>query len=263
MAPTTGHDWKVFVNLAISLDGHLAGPNAGPANPIGDHGLGLHNWMAGQAAFNGRPDGETGRDNDLVLEVERRTGAFVLGRRMFDEGEANWGDPSPLDGPVFVLTNTPRESWRRSNMTFHFVTDGIHAALKQAQDATGERDVQISGGADTVRQYLDAGLVDELQLHFAPVLLGAGNRLFDGIRPGLRELTPDQGARLTERCRARLLRPIPLARPPAESTRPVRRARAPARRRSGRVRPRTRRAGATPPPAPPASPWTRRPRSSA
>jgi dihydrofolate reductase len=75
-------------------------------------------------------------------------------------------------------------------MTFHFVTDGIHAALKQAQDAAGERDVQISGGADTVRQYLDAGLVDELQLHFAPVLLGAGNRLFDGIRPGLRELTP-------------------------------------------------------------------------
>ena len=181
---------KVFVNLTISLDGYLAGPNAGPANPIGDHGLALHDWMSGQAAFNGRPDGETGRDNDLIREVLRRTGAFILGRRMFDEGEANWGDPSPFDGPVFVLTTSPHEPWQRSNMTFHFVTGGVQTALERAREAAGDRDVQIAGGADTVRQYLDAGLVDELQLHIAPVLLGAGNRLFDGSRPGLRGLTP-------------------------------------------------------------------------
>ncbi|HEY4460097.1 MAG TPA: dihydrofolate reductase family protein [Pseudonocardiaceae bacterium] len=183
---------NVFVDLAISLDGYVAGPNPGPTNPLGTHGLDLHNWMFGQAAFTGRPDGETGRDNDLVLEVQRRAGAFILGRRMFDEGEGegNWGDPSPFDAPVFVLTNSPREPWQRSNNTFYFVTDGIHAALKRAQEAAGERDVQIAGGADTVRQYLDAGLVDDLQLHVAPLLLGAGTRLFDGIRPGLRALTP-------------------------------------------------------------------------
>jgi dihydrofolate reductase len=181
---------KVFADLAVSLDGYLAGPNAGPTNPIGDNGLRLHDWMAGQAAFNGRPDGATGRDNDLIQEVIDRAGAFVMGRRMFDEGETNWGDPSPFDGPVFVLTNSPREPLVRSNNTFHFDTDGIHAALDRARAAAGERDVQIAGGADTVCQYLDAGLVDDLQVHVAPVLLGAGNRLFDRLTPGLVELTP-------------------------------------------------------------------------
>lgn len=183
---------SVFVDMAVSLDGYIAGSNPGPDNPIGDNGLRLHDWMFGQAAFNGRPDGETGRDNDLIQEVRDRAGAFILGRRMFDEGEANWGDPSPFGGPVFVLTNTPRDPWPRSNNTFYFVTDGIHSALEQARDAAGERDVQIPGGADTVRQYLDAGLVDELQLHVVPILLGAGNRLFDGLRPGFGRLTPNR-----------------------------------------------------------------------
>jgi dihydrofolate reductase len=184
---------KVFADLAISLDGYLAGPNPGPDNPIGDNGLRLHTWMYDQSVFNGKTaeeGGLTGRDNDLIMEVRNRAGAFVLGRRMFDEGEANWGDPSPFDGPVFVLTNSPREPWQRKNNTFYFVTGGITSALERARAAAGDRDVQISGGADTVRQYLDAGLVDELQLHIAPVLLGAGNRLFDGIAPGLRELAP-------------------------------------------------------------------------
>ena len=119
---------SVFVDMAVSLDGYIAGSNPGPDNPIGDNGLRLHDWMFGQAAFNGRPDGETGRDNDLIQEVRDRAGAFILGRRMFDEGEANWGDPSPFGGPVFVLTNTPRDPWPRSNNTFYFVTDGIHSA---------------------------------------------------------------------------------------------------------------------------------------
>ncbi len=184
---------KVFVDLAVSLDGYIAGPNAGINNPLGDNGPRLHQWKYGLAAFRallGLPGGATGADNDLVTEVTDRAGAFILGRRMFDEGEASWPDPSPFNGPVFVLTNTPREPWARSKNTFYFVTDGIGSALDAARAAAGERDVQISGGADTVRQYLNAGLVDELQLHIAPVLLGAGTRLFDGLTPGLRRLTP-------------------------------------------------------------------------
>ncbi|HJP74125.1 MAG TPA: dihydrofolate reductase family protein [Pseudonocardiaceae bacterium] len=184
---------KVFVDLAISLDGYSAGPDAGPDNPIGTNGPGLHNWMYEQAAFiggHGDEGGLTGPDNDLILEKINRAGAFILGRRMFDEGEVHWGDPSPFDGPVFVLTNSPREPWKRKNNTFYFVTDGIESALAKARAAAGDKDVQISGGADTVRQYLDAGLIDDMELHIAPVLLGAGNRLFEGIAPGLRELTP-------------------------------------------------------------------------
>jgi dihydrofolate reductase len=184
---------KVFVDLAISLDGYIAGPNADVSNPLGDNGPRLHQWKYGLAAFRvllGLPGGKTDGDNDLVEEVIDRAGAFILGRRMFDEGEVSWPDPSPFNGPVFVLTNTPREPWVRSKNTFHFVTDDIERVLEQARAAAGEKDVQISGGAETVRQYLSAGLVDELQLHIAPVLLGAGIRLFDGIEPGLRTLTP-------------------------------------------------------------------------
>ena len=183
---------KVFVDLAISLDGYIAGPNAGISNPLGDNGPRLHQWKYGVAAFRallGLPGGSTGADNDLVREVTDRAGAFILGRRMFDEGEVSWPDPSPFAGPVFVLTNTPREPWVRRDNTFYFVTDGARSALDQARAAAGEKDVQISGGAGTVCQYLNAGLVDELQLHIAPVLLGAGTRLFDGCEPGLRVLS--------------------------------------------------------------------------
>ena len=183
---------KVFVDVEVSLDGYLAGPNPGVDNPIGDNGLRLHDWMFEQQAFLGRQGGaggHTGSDNDLIKEVVDRAGAFILGRRMFDEGEAHWSDPSPFDGPVFVLTSTPREPWARSNNTFYFVTDGIDRALAAAREAAGERDVQISGGADTIRQYLDADLVDELQVHVAPVLLGAGNRLFGSLKPNFRALT--------------------------------------------------------------------------
>jgi dihydrofolate reductase len=105
-----------------------------------------------------------------------------MGRRMFDEGEVGWADPSPFRAPVFVLTRHAREPWvRQGGTTFTFVTDGIESALEQARAAAGDKDVHIAGGADIVRQYIEAGMLDELQIHLAPVLLGDGVRLFDGI----------------------------------------------------------------------------------
>ncbi len=107
-----------------------------------------------------------------------------MGRRMFDEGKVGWPDPPPFRAPVFVLTNRAREPWvRQGGTTFTFVTDGIESALAQARQAAGDKDVRVSGGADAVRQFLGAGLIDEVQIHLAPVLLGDGVRLFDGIDP--------------------------------------------------------------------------------
>jgi dihydrofolate reductase len=105
---------------------------------------------------------------------------------MFAEGEVGWPDPPPFRAPVFVLTHTPQDPWgRQGGTTFTFITEGIHSALDQARKAAGNKDVQISGGADTVRQFLDHGLLDELQIHLAPLVLGAGVRLFDGVSPEL------------------------------------------------------------------------------
>ena len=178
---------KVFVDLGVSLDGYIAGPNARPDNPLGDGGLRIHEWVFGLASFRERlgwEGGEGGADDALVRDVFARAGAYVLGRRMFDEGEVSWPEEAPFRAPVFVLTHKPREPWlRKGGTTFQFVTDGIESALQQARAAAGDKDVGISGGADTVRQYIKAGLVDELTLHVAPILLGAGNRLFDGLGP--------------------------------------------------------------------------------
>ena len=114
-----------------------------------------------------------------------------MGRRMFDEGEVGWSDPPPFRAPVFVLTNHAREPWvRQGGTTFTFVTDGIESALEQAKAAAGDKDILIAGGANTVRQFLEAGLLDELQIHLAPVLLGDGVRLFDHVDPERIELEP-------------------------------------------------------------------------
>jgi len=125
----------------------------------------------------------------VVKELNARVGAYVMGRRMFDEGEVGWPDPPPFGAPVFVLTHHLREPWlRQDETTFTFVTDGIESALEKARAAAGEKDVRIAGGANTVGQYLEAGLVDELQIHLAPVLLGEGVRLFDHVEAKRTEL---------------------------------------------------------------------------
>ena len=177
---------KVFVHLGVSLDGFVAGVNRGPANPLGHLGIKLHEWMFRQRAFRENlklgEGGETGADNALIEATTKRIGANVMGKRMFEEGEANWPEEAPFHTPVFVLTHERRAPWERpGGTTFYFVNDGIHSALEQARRAAGEKDVRIAGGAGVVRQYLNAGLVDELTLSLSPILLGDGLRLFDGV----------------------------------------------------------------------------------
>jgi dihydrofolate reductase len=180
----------VFASLGISLDGYVAGPNAGPDNALGDRGDDLHQWLYEVETWReraGLSGGETNPDDEIVQENAARAGAYVMGRRMFDEGEVGWPDPPPFRAPVFVLTHDAREPWKRQGgTTFTFVTGGIADALEQARAAAGERDVQVAGGAHAVRQSLDAELLDELELHLAPVVLGDGARLFDGVDPGVR-----------------------------------------------------------------------------
>jgi dihydrofolate reductase len=178
----------VFAQMSVSLDGYVAGPGDGPDNPLGDRGEIVHEWMIDTAAFLERHGGRTGgrrdRESELLAESIARTGATVMGRRMFDNGEEPWGPEPPFRHPVFVVTHRAREPLvRDGGTTFHFVTDGIERALEQARAAAGERDVEIGGGADIVQQYLLAGLLDELEIHLAPVFLGGGVRLFD--RPEL------------------------------------------------------------------------------
>lgn len=177
---------KVFVHLGMSLDGFMAGPNRGPANPLGDAGLSIHDWLFKQRAFRRHlslgDDGESGLDNRMVEAVFARIGANIMGKRMFDEGEANWPEEAPFHAPVFVLTKETRSPWLRpGGTTFYFVNDGLEAVLARAREAAGDKNVRISGGQSVVMQYLNAGWVDELYIALAPVFLGEGLRLFDGI----------------------------------------------------------------------------------
>jgi dihydrofolate reductase len=177
---------SVFVNLGISLDGYIAGPNRGPDNPLGDGGLEIHAWAFEQRAFREHlqlgEGGETGVDNRVIEATFERIGANILGKRMFEEGEANWPEEAPFHTPVFVLTKEKRSPWqRKGGTTFYFVNDGIESALAKAREAAGTKDVRISGGKDVVLQYLNAGLVDEVALSLVPRFLGGGLRLFDGI----------------------------------------------------------------------------------
>ncbi len=177
----------------MSLDGFVAGPEQSVVDPLGKGGMRLHEWALETAAWreqHGMPGGERSVDSEVVERVERGVGAYVMGRGMFgggpgpwDQGWTGWwGEEPPFHAPVFVLTHHPREPLEmRGGTTFAFVTDGIEAALERARAAAGERDVAIAGGAAAVRQYLAAGLLDELLLHVVPVTLGAGERLFEDI----------------------------------------------------------------------------------
>jgi dihydrofolate reductase len=176
---------KVTVDIGMSLDGFIAGPNAGPQNALGDGGHRIHQWVYDLEAWRERQSlrgGQTNRDDEVLREAYEHVGAFIMGRRMFAEGEIGWPDPPPFQAPVFVLTNHGREPWiRGGGTTFTFVTDGIESALEQAREAAGETDVRISGGANTIDQFAKAGLVDEVQFHLAPVILGRGVKLFETV----------------------------------------------------------------------------------
>lgn len=176
---------KVFVDISMSLDGFIAGPNAAPQNPLGDGGQRLHQWMYEVVSWRERQSltgGQINQDDEVVQESFARTGAYVMGSRMFGEGELAWPDPPPFRAPVFVLTNHVREPWvRQGGTTFTFVTESVESALRQAKAAAGDKDVRIAGGANAIQQFIEASLVDEIQIHLAPVLLDDGVRLFERI----------------------------------------------------------------------------------
>jgi dihydrofolate reductase len=171
----------VVCDLAISVDGFVAGPDQGPDEPLGIGGRKVHGWH-----LNAQSD----VDRRMTEELMEPKGAVIMGRNMFgpirgewdEDWRGWWGDDPPYHAPVFVLTHHAREPVpMEGGTTFHFVTDGIDAALEQAREAAGGKDIRIAGGAEAARQYLAAGHIDELHLHIAPVLLGSGERLLDGV----------------------------------------------------------------------------------
>jgi dihydrofolate reductase len=188
---------KLRLDITMSLDGFVAGPNQTLEHPLGEGGERLHEWAFAAASWreqHGLSGGEANVDSDVLKESVDATGAVVMGRRMFSGGEgpwaddpnANgwWGDDPPFHVPVFVLTHHARETLVMDGGTsFVFVTDGIEAALAQARGAAGDKDVLAAGGAAIAQQYLAAGLLDELQIHVVPLLLGDGVRLFDHVDP--------------------------------------------------------------------------------
>jgi len=184
-------------NFAVSLDGYAAGPRQSLENPLGENGERLHEWVFSTRygrRMIGEEGGDEGLDNEFLERGDIGIGATIMGRNMFgpirgpwtdDEWKGWWGDEPPYHHPVFVLTHHLRPSiTMNGGTTFHFVSDGIEAALEQALAAADGNDVRIGGGASTVQQYLRAGLVDELHLAISPVLLGDGERLFDHLDGG-------------------------------------------------------------------------------
>jgi dihydrofolate reductase len=189
---------KVRVHISVSADGYVAGPNQSLENPLGEGGESLHDWLVRLRAWrapHGMEGGEVNVSSSVVEESQANVGAEIMGRGKFGGGPGPWaedawrgwwGEEPPFHMPVFVLTRHEREPLTLSDTTFTFVTDGIESALEQARTAAGGKDVFIGGGASAINQYLSAGLVDELELHIVPLMLGGGARLFEGVGPELK-----------------------------------------------------------------------------
>lgn len=184
-------------NLAVSLDGYAAGPDQSLDNPLGVGGTRLHEWVfetRGGHQMQGIDGGDEGLDNEFFAQGDAGIGATIMGRNMFgpirgawgdDPWTGWWGDDPPYHHPVFVLTHHPRPSMSmHGGTTFHFVDDGIDAALERALDAADDDDVRLGGGVATIQQYLHAGLIDDMHLAIVPVLLGEGERLFEHLEGG-------------------------------------------------------------------------------
>jgi dihydrofolate reductase len=174
---------KVVVDLSMSLDGFITSPNDSVEMPLGEGGERLHDWI-----FGGKTDGSGSSPRQSAIDANRAgldeafetTGAIVMDKCLFDIGEEPWGDEPPLQPPVFVLTHRPGETIKKGKTTFTFVTDGIERALERAQAVAGDKDVSVSA-ANVAQQYLQAGLLDEIQIHLVPILLGQGRRLFEHL----------------------------------------------------------------------------------
>jgi dihydrofolate reductase len=186
---------QITLDITMSVDGFVAGPGASLEEPLGAHGLDLHEWifpLRSWRARHGQDGGETGPDDELVARGLASLGAVVMGRRMFSGGSGPWeddpnaggwwDDDPPFRVPVFVVTHHHREPVAFANGTvFHFVTEGVEAAVERAREAANGNDVGVGGGASVATQALRAGLLDRIELHIAPVLLGGGVKLFDGV----------------------------------------------------------------------------------
>ncbi|MBA3408602.1 MAG: dihydrofolate reductase [Solirubrobacterales bacterium] len=191
---------ELRLDISISLDGYVAGPDPSEENPLGIGGEQLHEWALPLEAWrrpHGLEGGEVNRSSEVMEETQANLGATVMGRNMFGgEGswdakpwEGWWGDEPPFHMPVFVITHHDREPLvKDGGTTFTFVTDGIESAFAQAEEAAGGKDIGLAGGADVAQQFLRAGLVDEMQLHVVPVLLGGGTRLLDNLEGANLEL---------------------------------------------------------------------------
>lgn len=175
---------RVLMEITMSLDGYTTGPDVSAEDPLGRGGDRLHDWM-----FAGRSAADTDRyETDHFSTI----GAVILGRRMADLGIGPWGEEPTFHAPCFVVTHRPAETIvKKGGTSYIFVTEGIDAAMARAREAAGEQDVMVIGGADIDRQYLNAGLIDEIRLHLAPIVLGGGTPLFAGVRPEL-PLVPSQ-----------------------------------------------------------------------
>ncbi len=188
---------KLRLGIAMSLDGYVAGPDQDEENPLGVNGQELHEWVFPLKEFremHGESGGETNASSAVLQERQANIGATIMGRNMFGPTRGEWpeeawrgwwGDDPPYHHPVFVLTHYSREPLEmQGGTTFHFVTDGIESALAQAKEAAQGRDVWLAGGASAVNQYLAAGLVEAIDISIAPVILGSGARLFEGVQHG-------------------------------------------------------------------------------
>lgn len=195
---------KIFVNIGLSLDGYMA-----------PEGMTLENWETPEKdnwgakwgelmswvlkfkyfreSLNFGPGGETGVVNDMFRKTMERSGASIMGKRMFEQGEASWPEEAPFHTPVFVLTEEKREPWvRPGGTTFYFVQDGPESALEQAREAAKDRDIRISGGANVIQQYLNLGVIDELEVAMVPVIFGKGRRLFENLNEPLPRFRVEQ-----------------------------------------------------------------------
>ena len=183
---------KVLLEMSLSLDGYVSGPDVSPEEPMGRGGERLHEWM-----FEGRTSAES---EEYQIDHFRDIGAVIVGRRMADLGIVHWGEEPAFHAPVFVVTNRQAETIVKGGGTsYTFVTSGIDDALRQAREAAGPAGIMIGGGAEIARQYLRAGAVDELHLHLLPLLLGGGTRLFDGGAWPMVSLRPIEVTGIRER----------------------------------------------------------------
>jgi dihydrofolate reductase len=185
---------KLKLNITMSLDGYVAGPNQSVEHPLGEGGEQLHDWAFATRTFraiHGMERGATGLNDDIAKEYFENIGATIMGRHMFGGGDGPWGDKPwngwwgedpPFHMPVFVLTHHPRDSLEtQGGTTFHFVTEGIDVALERAKNAARGKDVTLGGGTNIAQQYLKAALIDEMEIHVVPMLLGDGAHLFDNV----------------------------------------------------------------------------------